>query len=226
MNRFKQFKEAHPFTSLLLIAIVVRLAVIIFYPGYGALYEIQRPSLTRTLITDIQSWMSNSLCGEIGLKIISRCFYCLISLLIVSFFYRICDLLTNKKQTAWILALLPVICCVMPSFGIISNPNAFLATPLMLYGGMIILRQEVLRQAEMNSSIHRTSFFIAGLALGLACCIWYQCGLIALSLLILLYLLKNRKGTWFTLLGVLASIIFIVALVFLISSNPLKYFGL
>lgn len=223
-GKLKQFKINHPFTALMIIAIAVRVLVVIFLPGYGADHDNVKPSLTHTLLSDINNWLSG-FCGEQGLMFISRCFYALVSLFIVSFIYRICDLLSNK-ETAWILALFPIICCIMPSFSIISNPDVFLSLPLLLYGGMIILRQEVLRKAEMSESVHRTSFFIAGLSLGLAFCLWYPSCLIALSLLLILYLLKNRKGTWFTLFGILTSVAFIVALVFIFSNNPMKYFGL
>lgn len=223
-GKLKQFKIKHPFTALMMLAIVVRILAVIFIPGYGADHDNVKPSLTHTLLSGLNNWLSG-FCGEQGLMFISRCFYALVSLFIVSFIYRICDLLSNK-ETAWILALFPIICCIMPSFGIISNPNVFLAFPLLLYGSMIILRQEVLRKAEMSESVHRTSFFIAGLSLGLAFCLWYPCGLIALSLLLILYLLKNHKGTWFTLFGILASVAFIVALVAIFTNNPMKYFGL
>lgn len=223
-GKLKQFKNDHPFTALLIVAIVVRLLVVIFLPGYGANHDTQPASLTHTVLSDLNNWLSG-FCGERGLMLVSRCFYALVSLFIVAFFYRICDLLSSK-QTAWILALLPVICCIMPSFGIISNSNVFLSFPLLLYGGMIILRQEVLRKAELSGNVHRTSYFIAGLSLGAAVCLWYPSSLILLSLLLILYLLKNRKGTWFTLFGSLASVAFIVALVFIFANNPTKYFGL
>ena len=223
-GKLKQFKIKHPFTALMILAIVVRILVVIFLPGYGADHESFKPSLTHTVLSDLNNWLS-SCCSEQGLMFISRCFYALVSLFIVAFFYRIFDLLSNK-QTAWILALFPVICCIMPSFGIISNSNVFLAFPLLLYGGMIILRQEVLRKAELSGSVHRTSYFIAGLSLGAAFCLWYPCGLIVLSLLLILYLLQNRRGTWFTLFGALASVAFIAALVFIFATNPMKYFGL
>lgn len=223
-GKLKQFKIDHPFTALLIIAIVVRILAVIFLPGYGADHDNLKPSLTHTVLSDLNNWLGG-FCGERGLMLISRCFYALVSLFIVAFFYRIFDLLSNK-QTAWILALFPVICCIMPSFGIISNSNVFLAFPLLLYGGMIILRQEVLRKAELNGSVHRTSFFIAGLSLGIAFCLWYPSGLYILSLLLILYLLKNRKGTWFTLFGALASAAFIIGLVFIFANNPMKYFGL
>ena len=223
-GKLKQFKIDHPFTALMMLAIAVRVLVVIFLPGYGADHDIPKPSLTHTVMGDINNWLGG-FCSIQGLMLISRCFYALVSLFIVSFIYRICDLLSNK-ETAWILALFPIISCIMPTFGTISNSNVFLAFPLLLYGGMIILRQEKLRKAEMNDNVHRTSFFIAGLSLGAALCLWYPSGLIILSILLMLYLLKNRKGTWFTFFGTLVSVAFIVALVFIFSTNPMKYFGL
>ena len=35
LQRLKSFKELHPFTSLMLIAIAVRIIVVIFVPGFG-----------------------------------------------------------------------------------------------------------------------------------------------------------------------------------------------
>ena len=44
-QKLKQFKEKHPFTALMLIAIAVRILVVIFVPGFGSNRELQHPTL-------------------------------------------------------------------------------------------------------------------------------------------------------------------------------------
>ena len=45
LQKLKQFKERHPFTSLILIAIAVRILVVIFVPGFGSNRELQHTTL-------------------------------------------------------------------------------------------------------------------------------------------------------------------------------------
>ena len=45
LQKLKQFKERHPFTSLLLIAIAVRVVVVICVPGFGSNRELQHTTL-------------------------------------------------------------------------------------------------------------------------------------------------------------------------------------
>ena len=135
---------------------------------------------------------------------------------------RLSDL-TSNKQNAWLLALIPAFSCIMPSFGIIENASAFLGLPLLLYGSNVVLRQEVLRQNNLNDNVHRTSFLVAGLMLGLGVCVWYESAFIVLCILLILFIRRNPKGALVTLLGIVISIVTIGLLLWALSVNPLDY---
>lgn len=219
-QKLKQFKEQHPFTSLMLIAIAVRVLVIIFMPGFGSNRELQHPTLFIGFLDTVKSWLN---IGESqGMMLLSRCLYAAVSLFTVSMVYRICDLIAGKKN-AWLLALVPAFCCVMPSFGIIENASAFLGLPFVLYGSNVVLRQEVLRKNNLTENVHRTSFFIAGLMLGLGICFWYESVFIVFCILLILCMKHNYKGAWLTLVGTVASIVAVGLLLWALKVNPLNY---
>ena len=220
LQQLKQFKEKHPFTALMLIAIAVRIIAVAFVPDFGSHHELQHPSL----IHDFLEWLKNAigLSGSPKVQFVSRTFYALISLFTVSMIYRICDLIGGKSN-AWIIALIPTICCIMPSFGIIENISAFLGLPLVLYGSNIVLRQEVLRKANMHENVHRTSFYVAGIMFGLGIAVWYESALIALSVLLIIALKRNRKGVQFTFIGLIITLVFIYAILLIVHVNPWSY---
>ena len=219
-QKLKTFKESHPFTALMLIAIAVRIIAVAFIPGFGSHQELQHPSL----IHDFLEWIKNTigLSGSPKVQFVSRAFYALISLFTVSMIYRICDLISGKSN-AWIIALIPTICCIMPSFGIIENISAFLGLPLVLYGSNIVLRQEALRKANLHENVHRTSFYVAGIMFGLGICVWYESALIAFSMMLILALKHNGKGLKFTFIGLVITLIIIYILLLLVHVNPWSY---
>ena len=223
LQGLKHFKEKHPFTSLMLIAITVRIIAVIFVPGFGSHGELQHTTLFIAFLDKIKSLIGIG--DSQGMMFLSRSLYALVSLFTVSMIYRICDL-TSNKQNAWLLALIPTFSCIMPSFGIITNASAFLGLPLMLYGANVVLRQEVLRQNNLQQSVHRTSFLIAGLMLGLGMCVWYESAFIVLSILLILLIRRNYKGAFMTLVGVLISIVSLGLLLWALGVNPLKYIQL
>ena len=220
LQKLKQFKEKHPFTALMLIAIAVRILVVIFVPGFGSNRELQHPTLFIGFLDKMKSLLGVGLSQP--MMLLSRTLYAMVSLFTVSMVYRICDLISNKKN-AWLLALIPTFCCIMPSFGIVENASAFLGMPLMLYGANVVLRQQILRQNNLNENVHRTSFLIAGLMLGFGICVWYESLFIVFSILLLLCLKRNFKGALMTFIGVVASIAFIWLLLIILNVNPLNY---
>ena len=222
-QKLKLFKERHPFTALMLIAIAVRIIVVVFAQGYGSNHELQHPTLFLGFVDKVKEVFGIG--QTVSAKFISRMLYALVSLFTVSMVYRICDLFSNK-QTAWLLALIPTFSIIMPSFGIIDNASAFLGLPLLLYGANVVLRQEVLRQNNLNENVHRTSFFIAGIMLGLGICVWYESAFIVLSILIILFIRRNPKGALLTLLGIVSSIVAVGLLLWALHVNPLKYIQL
>ena len=219
-QKLKQFKGKHPFTALMLIAIAVRILVVIFVPGFGSNRELQHPTLFIGFLDKMKSLLGVG--QSQPMMLLSRTLYAMVSLFTVSMVYRICDLISNKKN-AWLLALIPAFCCIMPSFGIVENASAFLGLPLILYGANVVLRQQILRQNNLNENVHRTSFLIAGLMLGFGICVWYESLFIVFSILLLLCLKRNFKGALMTFIGVVASIAFIWLLLIILNVNPLNY---
>ena len=223
LQKLKQFKERHPFTALMLIAIAVRVVVVICLPGFGSNRELQHPTLFIGFLDKMKSILG---IGETsGMMFLSRALYAMVSLFTVSMIYRICDLASNK-QSAWLLALIPAFSCIMPSFGIIENASAFLGLPFILYGANVVLRQEVLRQNNLTVNVHRTSFFIAGLMLGLGICFWYESIFVVFCILLILCIRHNYKGALMTLIGAITSIVAVGLLLWILSVNPLKYIQL
>ena len=225
LQRLKSFKERHPFTSLMLIAIAVRIIVVIFVPGFGSNRDVQHTTLFIGFLEKMKSLLGIGESSGQGLMLLSRTLYAMVSLFTVSMIYRICDLFSNK-QNAWLLALIPAFCCIMPSFGIIENASAFLGLPLLLYGANVILRQEVLRQNNLNENVHRTSFLIAGIMLGLGICVWYESVFIVLTILLILCIRRNFKGVLMTFIGIGISIVAVGLLLWALGVNPLKYIQL
>ena len=220
LQSLKQFKERHPFTSLMLLAILVRIITVAFVPGFGSRGELQHPTLFIGFLDKMKDLFG---IGESqGVMFASRALYAAVSLFTVSMIYRIVDL-TAGKTNAWLLALIPTFSIIMPSFGIIENASAFLGLPLVLYGSNVVLRQEILRKNNLTENVHRTSFFIAGLMLGLGICFWYESVFVVFSILLILCLKRNLKGALMTLIGVLVSIIAIGLLLLVLNVNPLKY---
>lgn len=220
LQSLKQFKEKHPFTSIMLVAILVRIIVVAFVPGFGSRGELQHPTLFIGFLDKMKDLFG---IGESqGVMFASRALYAAVSLFTVSMIYRIVDL-TAGKTNAWLLALIPTFSIIMPSFGIIENASAFLGLPLILYGSNVVLRQEILRKNNLTENVHRTSFFIAGLMLGLGICFWYESVFIVFSILLILCLKRNLKGVLTTLIGALVSIIAIGLLLLVLNVNPLKY---
>ena len=220
LQRLKSFKEKHPFTSLMIVAIVVRIIAVIFVPEYGSRGELQHTTLFIGFLEKIKDILGIG--DSQGMMLLSRSLYAIVSLFTVSMVYRICDL-TSNKQNAWLLALIPAFSCIMPSFGIIENASAFLGLPLMLYGANVVLRQEVLRQNNLNENVHRSSFLIAGIMLGLGICVWYESAFIVFSILLILCIRRNLKGALMTFMGVLTSVVALGLLLWALGVNPLKY---
>ena len=223
LQRLKSFKEKHHFTSLMIVAIVVRIIAVIFVPEYGSRGELQHTTLFIGFLEKIKDLLGIG--DSQGMMLLSRSLYAIVSLFTVSMVYRICDL-TSNKQNAWLLALIPAFSCIMPSFGIIENASAFLGLPLMLYGANVVLRQEVLRQNNLNENVHRSSFLIAGIMLGLGICVWYESAFIVLSILLILCIRRNFRGALLTFIGVLISIVALGLLLWALGVNPLKYIQL
>ena len=225
LQKLKLFKERHPFTALMLTAIAVRILVVVLVPGFGSNREVQHTTLFIGFLEKMKSLFGIEAASGQGLMFLSRALYATVSLFTVSMVYRICDL-TSNKENAWLLALIPTFCIIMPSFGIIENASAFLGLPLLLYGANVVLRQEVLRQNNLSENVHRTSFLIAGLMLGFGISVWYESAFIVFCILMILCIRRNFKGALMTLIGVSISIAFVSLLLTILNVDPLEYIQL
>ena len=221
MQKLRQFKAKHPFTSLMLVAIAVRILAVVFVPGFGSNHDIQQPSLIQAFLEWVK--LKVGMGDGQGMMFLSRAFYATISLFTVSMVYRICDLLANDKAKAWNIALIPSVCVIMPSFGIIDNVSFFLGLPLLLYGSNVVLRQQVLRGANRNEKVHRTSYIIAGIMLALSVCVWFQCAFLVLAILLMLCVKRDFKGALMTLIGFIVTLLIIWFILFLCNVNPWSY---
>lgn len=217
-TRLKDFRNKYPFGSLILVAFIIRLIAIFCIGGYGSTASPEQ-SATAHMTDFLRRWFVGIINCEQCEMFVSRTFYSLISLLTVSLVYRIIDLISNDKQKAWTIALVPSICCIMPTFGVVSNVDVFLSIILLLYGGLVILRQEGLRRANFNDNLHRTSFAIAGFFLGIGIFLWTKSAFIIISLIMILFLRKNHKGALMTLFGSLVSMALLGLANYLITGN-------
>ncbi len=235
MRRLLRFKRRHQFTTVFLIALFFRIIAVIFSRGFGFSSEqfiyVGMPNAWIDNIDyrllDIRNshatapegislfYFSLNYCWFWFLKFIgitnpsllaffSRLLHAMVSLLVVSFGYRITDLISGKKA-AWYSALVLAACWFMPYVSV-HNIAAFACTPFLLYGTLIIIRQEVLRAAEFDENLHRSSFIVAGFFLGLGFSVWYQSLLFLIGILLSLMILKNFKASIITSIGIILSI--------------------
>lgn len=221
MQKLRQFKAKHSFTSLILIAVTVRILAVIFVPGFGSNHDIQQPSLIQGLFDWIKARIGMG--DTQGAMFFSRAFYATISLFTVSMVYRICDLLANDKAKAWNIALIPVVCVIMPSFGIIDNVSFFLGLPLLLYGANMVLRQQVLIGANKSENVHRTTYIMAGIILALSVCVWYQSLFVVIAILLMLFAKHDHKGALMTSVGFVGTLLFVWVLLLILKVNICNY---
>ena len=83
-----------------------------------------------------------------------------------------------------------------------------------------------MRQNNLKENVHRTSFLVAGLMLGLGACVCYESVFVVLSILIILFIRRNPKGAMMTLIGTIISIVAVGLLLWVLNVNPLKYIQL
>lgn len=229
-----RFKEKHPFLFIMLIGLVLRFIASFFSRGFGMHddhFLVIEPAGSWIDGFDVQKWLPGSP-GNTGpeghsffyvgfhylflgfLKMLGitspqwvmlfvRIIHAMLSLLVISFGYRIASLISGK-QTAYKAALLLAVFWFMP-FLSVRNLVEMVSIPFLMYGTLIILRQELIRKSD-EPGYHKTSFLVAGFFLGLAFSVRYQTlfftGGIGLALLIL----RNYKGMLTTALGFLFSV--------------------
>lgn len=140
----------------------------------------------------------------VWLTLLCRLLHAFISLFVISFGYRITELLSNKR-TGIMVACALAFFWFMPFVSVYTTP-AFVCTIFLMYATLVILRQEINRYESKSTNVHRTSFIIAGFFLGLGFSTYYLCMPYILGIIIALMLRKNVKNALVTLLGFIISI--------------------
>ncbi|MDY0084368.1 MAG: glycosyltransferase family 39 protein [Bacteroidales bacterium] len=235
IKQIKHFKTKHPFLFIMMIGLVLRLIAVVFSRGFGMHddhFLVIEAAGSWVDGYDSQGWLpgTNGNTGPEGhsffyvgfhylflgfLKLLGisnpqwimlfvRLIHALLSLLVISFGYRIASLLT-EKQTAYKVALLLAVFWFMP-FLSVRNLVEVVSVPFLMYGSLIILRQELIRKKN-EPGYHRTSFLVAGFFLGLAFSVRYQTIFYAGGIGLALLLMKNWKGMLTTAGGFLISVI-------------------
>ena len=222
-SHLRKIKDEHPVMLVLLAALIVRVIAAIFSKGYG--FDIEH----FTYIEMTNAWLDNveypyydspsgislfyisinylifgffKLIGVHDpqwLMFFSRLIHGVFSLLVISLGYRISKILSDRDsaiKVAWVLALL----WFMPYVSVHNTAQA-VAMPFLMYGVLVIVRQEKNYRSNMTEKIHRTSFIIAGFFLGLAFSIWYQCIIFYIGIIIALAMMMRWKGILMSLFG-------------------------
>jgi len=253
IKRLLQFKTKHPFLFIMSIGFVLRLISVLFSKGFGMHddhFLVIEQAQSWVDGGDYLKWLPGTP-GNTGpeghsffyvslqyiflhmlqffgifdpqLKMyFVRLLHASISLFIISFGYRIASLIT-ARETAYKVALLLSVFWFMP-FLSVRNMVEMASIPFLMYGSLIILRQELIRR-DNEPGYHQTSFLVAGFFLGLAFSVRYQTlaftGGIGLALLIM----RNWRGTISAIIGFLGSVILIQGFIdFLVWGRPFAEF--
>lgn len=131
-----------------------------------------------------------------------RFFHAGISLLVISFGYRLATLIRPGKApylVAWLLSAL----WFMP-FLSVRTLVEMACLPFLMYGTLVIYRQEQIRKLDLPG-FHKFSFLVAGFFLGLAFNVRYQTAVFGAGLGLAMLIERNWKGALWTLIGFLAS---------------------
>lgn len=227
-DKLLNISRKHPLSIIILTALVVRIIAMIFSKGYGFenehFFYVETPNAWLDNIdnTGYDSPRGISLFyvsinylifgffklfgihNPQWLMFFSRIIHGLISLTIITLGYRITKIISDKKcavNVAWLLALL-----WFTPYVNVHNIAQNVAVPFLLYGTLLIAKQEKLRNELKHSNLHRSSFIIAGIFFGIAFSVWYQSILFYAGILVALILLKNWKGSLMSLLGFVIAI--------------------
>ena len=184
------FSIKHPLLYILLLATVLRLLAVIFTEGFY--WRITEYNFNYYRIPE--TWLSNP-----WIVYISRLVFGAFSLLIITLSYRITKIIADKT-TALEIALLLSCFWMMPYVSVHSIP-AIVSIPFVLYGTLLIVKQDNLLSNNDIEKFHRTTFIIAGFFLGLGFAVCLVSFVYYLGVIIALFILKNWKGALMTLIG-------------------------
>lgn len=241
MKKILQFKAKHPFLFIMAIGMLVRLVAVVFSKGFVMNADHFLVVEQAQSWVDGEGYLK-CLPNEVGKEgpaghsffyvgfqylffhmlqffrifnpqwkmLFTRFFHAGISLFVISFGYRIASLITERK-TAYRVALLLAIFWFMP-FLSVRTMVELTSIPFLMYGTLIILRQEQIRKEQLPG-FHKFSFFVAGFLLAMAFSIHYQTIIYSAGIGLALLIAQNWKGLLSTILGFLVPVILIQGLV-------------
>jgi len=181
------FSIKHPLLYILSLAVVLKILAALFTDGWLNDIDFNYYSIPT-------SWLANP-----WIVYISRLALGAFSLLIITTAYRITKIIADKT-TALEIATFGALYWAVPDLTV--HPNAsIVALPFLLYGTVLILRQQYILDNLETEKFHRTSFIIAGFCLGLGFAVYYHSLIYYIGILITLFILKNWKGALMTLIG-------------------------
>lgn len=210
-----RLSKEHPISVVILIALAARVIAAVFSNGFGFESEYFYVETPNAWLDNIDGTGYDSprgisllyvsinylifgffklfgISNPQWLMFFSRLIHGVVSVTVVTLGYRIAKLIVDKRlalNIAWVLALL----WFMPYVGVHSLAQTF-SLPFLLYGTLLITKQERLRNESRNDNLHRTSFFIAGIFFALGFSIWYLGAVLYLAIIVVLSARKNIKG--------------------------------
>ena len=188
------FSIKHPLLYILLLAIVLRLLAVVFTDGYMG-FDIYISSYWGIP----KSWLANP-----WIVYISRLVLGAFSLLVITLSYRITKIIADKT-TALEIALLLACLWGVPYMSV-HPVSAFISLPFLLYGTLLIVKQnKLLKNNEIEKS-HRTTFIIAGFFMGLGFAPSHISVIYYIGVILALLILKNWKGALMTLVGYIVAV--------------------
>lgn len=235
IRHIKQFRDKHPFLFFMAIGMLLRFIAVLFSKGFGMHddhFLVIDVSQSWVDGGDYYRWLPGTE-GNTGpdghslfyvgfhylfIKLVQlfgiydpqlkmylvRGIHALLSLLVISFGYRIASLITDRK-VAYKVALLLSVFWFMPFIGVRNLVEA-VTIPFLMYGTLILLRQEIIRKGN-EPGYHITSFLVAGFFLGLGFSVRYQTIFYTGGLGLALLILGNWKGMLATAAGFLSSVV-------------------
>lgn len=235
IHRIKRFKDKHPFLFIMAIALFIRMVAAIFSKGFGIysdhflVVEPAQSLLNGIDYHKILPWTPGNegptghgffytgfhyllfhMMQFFGLfdpqikMFLIRGIHAFLSLMAISFCYRITSLIAERK-TAYRVALLLAVYWFMP-FVSVHNLAEVFSIPFIMYGTLIISRQELIRRNE-EPGYHISSFMVAGFFLGLGFSVYFPTAIFTLGLYIALLAYRNLKGTLSSIAGFLMSVV-------------------
>lgn len=183
------FSLKHPLLYILTLAMVLRLLLAVFsdslYVGTDHYFNIYR-------IPD--EWFTSRWVSFITQFILGA-----FSLIIIILAYRITKIIADKT-TALEIAVFMAFLWIFPVLSI-SLRASMVSIPFLLYGTLLIIKQDNLLNNNEKEKFHRTTFIVAGFFLGLGFAVYFNSLIYYIGILATLFILKNWKGALMTLTG-------------------------